>query len=273
MSRGDVPLLTAPLAGLPDEVYFEGHAGFRGLAMVRVEDVPPREKGEVVREHPVTGDFAAAKEKWRIETPTGALFTRNDDGSVELTVAKTTSPAWASWKLPRRELCEIVLDLDEATPGSGVYVADEQGRPQDVVRFFRDSRTGQTTIAIAGAADARSEQVSDPNAGPISFVSPRSWLKLVVGCGILRVWVGPDGRHWAPAGHEHAERPGAIRHARAVLQSERVPSRDTLATNRNPRTCRIDSSGGGHGPRSGRRDPKRRRLRGLAEAGRFTATQ
>ena len=199
LSRGDVRLLAAPLAGSPDDVYLEGHAGFRGLTMVRVEGVPPLDKPAVAPEHPVTGEFTAAKEIWKTETPTGATWTQHDDGSVELAVAKTKSPAWATWKLPRRDLCEIVMELEEATPGSGVFVADESGQPADVVRFFRDPTSGQTTIGIAPASDARSDQASDPKAGPIPSVSPRPLLRLIVGCGILRCWIGPDGRHWAPA--------------------------------------------------------------------------
>jgi outer membrane protein assembly factor BamB len=197
VSRGDVRLLAAPLAEAPAEVYFEGHAGFRGLSVVRVIDEPVEKPA--VDQRPVTTSVVAAKQEWLSETPAGSSFDKREDGSVELVAEKTKSPAWAGWKLPRRELCEVLLEVDSATAGAGVYVADEQGRPVDVVRFFRDSRSGGTTVGLTGAGDARTDQDHDPAGGPIPLVSERPWVRLVVGCGVFRAWVGPDGLHWAPA--------------------------------------------------------------------------
>jgi len=54
-------------------------------------------------------------------------------------------------------------------------------------------------VGLASAGDGRSDADINPANGPIPFVSQRPWVKLVVGCGILRTWIGPDGVHWAPA--------------------------------------------------------------------------
>ena len=162
MTKGDVRLLTVPMAAPPSEVYLEADAApLYGLAMARSGPVP----AEPVRERPIVmrGDRPAVL-RWQEDLPAGAAFKRLSDGRVRLLASKTTSLASASVPLIRPGLYEVVFELEDPMPGTGIYLGDDQSRPSlgrrvggtardpsDAHSRARWSRSGTSTLAALRA--------------------------------------------------------------------------------------------------------------------------
>ncbi len=193
LSRGDVRLLSAKLHRPPVEVVFEGHAKFRGLAMVRSLPLPETESARpsVVR----IGRLADAD--WTTRLPSEAKLERHSDGSIELKSAAAKEPAFATLTVPQSGLYEVVFKVDAATPGTAVVLADEQGKPIVAAKFFKERRTGRKIIALASVRERHDEVTLDPNSGPVAYVGGPTWIRLVFGCGNVKCWQSTDGVHWA----------------------------------------------------------------------------
>ena len=201
LTRGDVRLLTAPLGGQPAGVYLES-PGPQGvtlgdLAMCRsgpVPDDPPPE-------HPlVLGQQPPAALAWQEALAQGTRFTRLADGGVELSARAGAGPAWVTLPMPRPGLYEVALEIQSASPGSGVFLSDGQQPPFQGIEFVRHPNNAWTVLVPsrygkqpAVAAAPNHEQRIVPYAGG------RQWLRLVSTPGVWKCWTSGDGIHWGQA--------------------------------------------------------------------------
>src|SRR5207244_3880084 len=55
-----------------------------------------------------------------------------------------------------------VLELADVTPGAGVYLGREGGKPSEVIRFVQDRRSGQLGVRLVGADDQWQANVDSP---------------------------------------------------------------------------------------------------------------
>jgi len=197
MTQGDVRLMKVPLTAPPAEVYLEGESALlRELAMFRGEPAP--EEPLPARHVVLRGQWPASLH-WQENAPPGAALKRWSDGRVELVANNTDAPAWDCVPLIRSGLYEVVLEVEDPSPGTGVYLGDQQGRPLSGIGFFRDQRTGLT--AFGHDRPLAAPATTDPNldTAPAPYAGRRQWLRLVMAGSKLKCFTSGDGVHWGEA--------------------------------------------------------------------------
>src|SRR5690606_19833722 len=81
LSRGDIRLLTVPFGDPPGEVYFDGRAWFRGIALYRSEPLPSLPENP----HPFAlRSLKPALMSWQQELPAEANVNKSPGGQIEL---------------------------------------------------------------------------------------------------------------------------------------------------------------------------------------------
>ncbi len=196
MSRGDLVLLRAPLAGPPREVYLEGTARVRGITMYRGEPMtlPSQDPGKSILQ-----STAPASLDWKEECPPGSGLKKLPSGQVVLMAEKTSTPARGSVEVGLPGLYEIIFKVEDPSPGTGIYLGDESGHPLYQVAFFRDKPTGWMSFEFLKPEDSRTESSQDPREGAIPYSGNSHWLRLILGPGNLKCWTSGDGISWSRA--------------------------------------------------------------------------
>lgn len=199
LSRGNVPLAFAPCPTRPETIYFEGPAELCGLAFVGCQPLPLR---------PLSAEdekvIPPARLTWATHLPPGAEWNSLAEGRCELLAEDTVETCWAATRVDDPGLHELIFQLEDPLPGTGVYLGDDAGRPLYQLGFFRDEISGQTCFGFAAPSDMRTQSGIDrrqtaEGQGPAAFAAVRPWLRLTLGGGQLRCWTSGDGRHWSPA--------------------------------------------------------------------------
>ncbi len=197
LSHGDVVLLRAPLDQMPTETYFEGHSTFYGLAAVRSK-LPP----ESPPAFPVLFDSDRPAElKWQQQLGEGSRFECHADGTAELVAAGAQQPAWVACPIPAVGLGEVVLQLDEATVGTGVFIGPGDKRPPHVLRLLKETTSGRTCAALR-EFDTRELGFPPVQQVFVPFTPQSLWVRLLFACGTVHWWISGDGVHWV-AGDKH----------------------------------------------------------------------
>lgn len=194
LSRGDVPLAVVPCATRPEAVFFEGPAEVNGLAVV--------DGGPLPLKAPNVGEDltpAPAEVTWTSRLPPGAQWNALAAGRGELLAEDTAELSWVATHITEPGLHELIFQLEDPLPGTGIYLGDEAGRPLYRLGFFRDESSGQTCFGFLAPGDSRTEVKIVPEQCPAPYAGMRPWLKLALGGGRLRCWTSGDGRHWSPA--------------------------------------------------------------------------
>lgn len=192
-SRGDIVLLTAPLAQMPEDVYFEGRATFLGIAVKRTSDDPvPLPSLPIAFETNKPAELA-----WQLSKPDIAKLEKLPDGALRLSADKAKEKIQAFMPLPFSGLGEVILELDDITPGAGVYLGKEGGLVQEVVRFQKNTRNGQLGVRVTYPDESAEADLGTLADRPTPLVGSHCWIKLLQGCGNFRWWVSCDGQHWA----------------------------------------------------------------------------
>jgi outer membrane protein assembly factor BamB len=192
LSRGDTCLLRVPLLAPPEEIYFDGRAAVRGLRMARTT-APPDETSDrpIVFRSTRPADLA-----WESEFPEGAWLRSLPDGRLELVTQNNPSPAWVALPIGDQGLLEVLLRIESARPGAGVYLGDGAGQASHRVGFHGDGDA--VTLAFATPEGKPAVAVGGPVTPP-PWVGKNLWLRLIAGCGTLKCWTSGDGRHWSQA--------------------------------------------------------------------------
>lgn len=225
LSRGDIVLVSAPLAGLPDDVFFEGRATFYGLQFLRTKDAPandPPRKLSYETDRP-------ADLTWTPSAPEASQPTKNDDGSITFTADNKEKFSWHWTPLPQRGLQQVVFQLKNITPGVALYLGRNQGKPDECIRFFKNRRSGRL-MAIMRGIDNDHEidfglvtEAVEPCANP-----DNCWVRLQFGCGTFRCWMSSDGRNWAQPNYIRESLPGNIDSLGVFLAGKRPKTEMTL---------------------------------------------
>lgn len=225
MSRGDVRLVTAPLDESPTEVYFDRHAVLRNFAMYRGEPVPDE---VLAAERNVLTDSSPAVLDWTTQLAPGAHLGKMGAGAMQLTADKAAAVSWASVKVPRQQLYEVVVRLGDCSPGTGVFLGDESGKPLHVLGVLHDQRTGQNVLGFVPPNAGAFETNVDLAVQPCPYITPGQWLRLVAGSGTLKCWVSGDGKHWGRAFDPARNVHGAWSHVGLIAFQTNDPRHITL---------------------------------------------
>jgi outer membrane protein assembly factor BamB len=197
LTRGDLVLLSVPFPGLPQEVYLQGTLNVRGMTMLSSGPAPlpaATKRTAVLR---VDKPAAVA---WRLtpaEAAQGVQFTKLPDGRVELAAAADVKTAQAAMSIGKPGLYEYLFEVEDAEPGSGVFLGDEQGEPLFRVGFARHVETGQTVFCpgLPNATDV--EKSYNPVYAAAPLAGRRQWLRVVYGAGLARCYTSGDGLDWS----------------------------------------------------------------------------
>ena len=188
LTHGDVDLLAAPLAGPPNQITFEGQAVLQGLAFA---DGLPALQADVALLDPSMAQ--PARQQWQVELPPSANWNVLAEGRVELLAEDSQEPAKVVCQLPASNRHEIVIQLEDPLPGTGIVLSDERGATQCRLGFVDSDRANQVCFAIAKGDEPLALPV-----GPLPLCPPRPWFKLVASEGKVMGWFSCDGAHWSP---------------------------------------------------------------------------
>jgi hypothetical protein len=225
VSRGDLRLVTVPLEVPPTEVYFDKHAWLRAFTMYRSEPVPD---DTLPSEQSVLAKAAPDALEWTKQLANGVHFNKAGDGAMQLVADKSADLSWAAVKLPRPGLFEIAFRLGETSPGTGVFLGDDSGKPLYVLGFVRDQRTGQNVAGFLPPNAGSFETNLDLHQQPVPYVGSGQWLRLVAGSGTLKCWTSGDGKHWSRAMDPARGLRGGWSHVGLISFKTNDPHRITL---------------------------------------------
>lgn len=194
LARGDVRLVEAPLAGPPTDVFFEGGATFRDLALVAALPVPPLRT-------PAERPAAELRGQWIRGGDASAGFTVHDDGTATLSAVGNAQPAWAMLPLPEAAgLREVVVRLEGVMPGTGFALGDASGKPLSAMMFLANKNLpGAVQVERRLPGDPVIESAALPTSLPIVFVNDTVWLRIRQCGGVQRLDMSADGSRWVMA--------------------------------------------------------------------------
>ena len=202
LSRGDVPLIVAPLPEAPEHIVFDGRATLRALDVVTSEPFP---LAGARRRNRLAGSTPPAALEWRRHLAGAGQWNPLAEGPMELLVEDASEPVWAGTRINDAGLREVVFEIENPVPGSGVYLGDEKGHPLYQVGFFqlqepdRSPRSRRIGFNFSAPGETRTTLADERSPGPRRLVGQRHWLRLVFGGGSLKCWTSGDGIHWGLA--------------------------------------------------------------------------
>jgi outer membrane protein assembly factor BamB len=240
LARGDVRLVEAALVGPPTDIFFEGAATVRDMALVAAAPIPPPWSSA---SRPGSDLLAAGKATWVRGGDQTAGFTVHDDGQATLSAVDSKQPAWAVFPLPAAAcLREFVVRLDRVSPGTGLVLADGNNAPQSVVRFQANKNApGTLQLDRKPSNDNAIESAEPLGSRPFIFVKENQpvWLRLRQCGGVQRFDVSDDGRRWvlgaepqpafAAIGVHAVPHPSARSITIAAIEQAGFPRLDSLA--------------------------------------------
>lgn len=209
LTRGHVPFLRVPFAGLPDEVVLDGKFRVRDLKMYRSDPLPLAELDEY--RCPIgRSKFASthpADLEWKLKDDAALSFERlkadGDDRarSVELkSNAALKEAGWATLELPKAGLCEIVFRVEHADAGAGLCIGSASGATYDKISFLSEPKTKRVVVGVPFPWLQITEFTKEANALPQVYLGPSQWFRMIGSAGTLQVWMSPDGREWSRIG-------------------------------------------------------------------------
>jgi len=206
-SRGDLVLIVVPFGGLPAEVYLEGEAKVFGAEMSRSQ-AAPLENGR----RPAPAQIIPPAEiNWQTDLPEDAKLLKLPDGHVELLCEKSNGNSRAGGKpISRRPaiaeagieigaagLAETIFQIDQPQPGTGIYLADSDGRHRQWIAFQSDRRTGNIVLSCCCPGSRAQPNNLRPETNVIAFAGRGQWLRVIVAAGLVKYWISGDGVHWS----------------------------------------------------------------------------
>ena len=142
VTKGDVRVMTVPLEGPAKDLYLEvpNDATLHDLALLRSGPVPEeisppasrRARRQAARRACLEGDAARrapASRNWATVASSSRRRTPTEVG------------CWPAWPLAGPGLFEVIVQVDDATPGTGIALLNAKGEPLDGIEFGREGKT------------------------------------------------------------------------------------------------------------------------------------
>jgi outer membrane protein assembly factor BamB len=194
LTRGDIALLSAPLPGPPSEILLDGQAQLRGIALFRARGLPPAPTPNPIVLH----NEQPAGLAWEEPLVAGMSFRKLEDGRVELAAEPGSQRGRASAAICEAGIYEYFFEVENAEPGTGVFLADALGEPLCRIGFTRDKTNGRTCfLLMPGQATNLDDRHFDFDRQTAPYCGPRQQFRVVLGAGIARAWTSGNGVRWS----------------------------------------------------------------------------
>ena len=215
MSRGNIRMVTVPMAQPPTEVYFEGKAHFSECTMYRGQPLPneppPQNPRLVEATRPADWtwlsdqapdgrntlhELGQGRPQWAETIAEGVSVEAHADGTVSLAVEKSDKLQTATAFAPGRQFREIICRLEHIEPGTGLTLATDENVVVQRLAIVRDRKTGQLVLLPHQTYQKEVETDLDPNSRFSPYVADGQWLRIVPGFNSIAVYTSRDGVHW-----------------------------------------------------------------------------
>jgi outer membrane protein assembly factor BamB len=194
LTRGDVALLSVPLPGPPSDVFFDGQAQLRGLALLRAHGLPPAPTLNPI----VVRNERPAGLEWREPAVAGMRLSKLEDGRVELASEPGSQRGLVSAAICPAGIYEYMVEVEDPQPGTGVFFGDEAGEPLCRIGFMRDKTSSRTCcLALSGRVTNLEDRPFNFDRQSVPYCGPRQQFRVVLGAGVARVWTSGDGLRWS----------------------------------------------------------------------------
>ncbi|WLD10536.1 PQQ-binding-like beta-propeller repeat protein [Planctellipticum variicoloris] len=193
LSRGDLVLLSVLTPEAPDEIYLEGHFRLRGISL---QKATPLTLPEIKSPPPLWAGSPAADWPWQRADDLAVQWERPAADVTRWTAGRPDREATCWRELPQTGFFDIVLQLDEASPGTGVYLGDAEGKPISTLGLFRNRKNQRLTCGFLRPGERRDDAEYDRDHFATPTVAAGSWIRLVGGAGVASILVSDDGLHW-----------------------------------------------------------------------------
>jgi tetratricopeptide (TPR) repeat protein len=211
MTRGNLRMLSVPFSGPPAEVYFEGKAMIRGMALVPCRGVAPP---------PATLPLAMDRAKqaemvWTNQSPARYQLNVSPEGAVELASKpgpeKQPDPQGkagiASLTLGEPNLYLYDFELESPQAGTGIFLGNAAGEPLYRLGIVKQQNGSRLMFEPGLDNDRDSYHGVQCERELVPWMGTRQWFRLILGAGIVRCWTSGDGLHWVSL----TEKPQRIR--------------------------------------------------------------
>jgi hypothetical protein len=194
ITKGDVRVMTVPLVEKAARLYLEGpgDALLTDLALFRSGPVPD----EVWPLHRTILDGGRPAElAWKETLPEAARFERRADGCVELSATNSKAIALATVNIAGPGLHEVIFQIDEASPRTGIAVLNAKGEPLDGIEFGHE---GKNPLAFNYGNPRDQPWLGNfefPNRA-VWLAGPRQWFRLIANGAWTKCSISGDGVHW-----------------------------------------------------------------------------
>jgi len=221
LACGGTRLLTVPFRDPPKEIRLAGTTLLRELRWLDGVPPPPLDSERLFPDafdHPTSPLFLASRMVVNGSIPASQPWERwpqskevtvhwDESGEIGLSAEDVRERTYLGFPIVVNGVCDIVFRVREATPGTGVFLADKDRRPIGGLGFYRHTQSGRLLFGFHTAQDDNWERGADPNQ-LLAITDGSQWFRITVSAGVLRYWVSCDGKVWSPAGpfNDHADR-------------------------------------------------------------------
>ncbi len=254
LSRGNLRLLTAPISRQPKDLILEGDFRLQDCRRHAFGGIPDddsvldRQSGDGVEVKPAEmspskteprtlGIAAATGETRKQLDPPGRIAWEQlgekvavsleylADGSVRMAAPPGREPAYFATALPAGAFYDADLDVGRATPGTGIFLADHEGKPICGLQFDATPRAGTLWLSFTDARRGSETKNRDPGREIVPVTQGSIRLRILWGAGTVKWMISPDGIHWSfcgPLAERIDRRPHMLGVFHTAAQQERV---------------------------------------------------
>ena len=194
-SRGNIVLLAVPMETKPDSFIFSGGTihSFQVKLAKDFPQVKPTEKHENILSK-------LEKSRWKISELSKGHLTKFDDGRIQLSRSSKDERVTAALKIPTDAPAEMVLQLENPAGGTGIYLAQANSVPSWVGMISTNRKKNTMSFNSTYFGDQKHKaNKKNWQSAPASIIGNNSWIKIIVGSGQVRCYIGADGINWGRA--------------------------------------------------------------------------
>ena len=220
LARGGMRLMTVPFRGQPEEIRLSGKTLLRELRWLDGVPPPPLDQERVFPDEfatpfflssalTVNGSFPASQQWERWGGSKDVTVQWDESGEITLAAEDAKERAYLAFPITVKGVCDIIFRVRDASPGTGLFLADRDRRPIGGLGFYRHTQSGKLLFGFHSAQDDGWERGIDPRQ-PLALTDGSQFLRVTIAAGIMRYWVSADGKVWSlvePASNNVDRRP------------------------------------------------------------------